>query len=341
MNEDKINKSEELDSKIDNTDLVTNEKVTEPIVNTDTVEVSKTKTSLKKNKSSRKEIKAQKLAIKKQKQETKIAERQKKNTRWFWFFILLLITIILLFLWDTRRKSNYIKLQQYTIDTLNNSVHFYKTKYIEKDSSLNTLLGIYNNLLQQSLSSSQDLTDVQKDLVQLQYIVQLQDSILRQVKSSIDIALSGYNADDVSVEMKEGKIYITMRNRLLFPSGSATIQSQGLGALRTIAGVLSSNPNIDVVIEGHTDNVPLNQNDKKYKDNWELSTARAVEVTRILIEKYDVRPERLSAAGRSMYFPIAPNTTNAGRAKNRRIEVILSPNLEELYNLTDTQIQTN
>ena len=214
MNKDKINKSEELDSKKDKTDLVTKTEVTEP------ADVRKTKESTKKDKSNRQKIKAQKLAEKKQKQEAKIAERQKKNTRWFWFFILLLITIVLLFLWDTRRKSNYIRHQQYTIDTLNNNVYYYKTKYIEKDSSLNTLLGIYNNLLLQSMLSSQDLTDAQKDLVQLQRIVQLQDSILKQVKSSIDVALSGYNSDDVSVEMKEGKIYITMRNRLLFPSGS-------------------------------------------------------------------------------------------------------------------------
>ncbi|MBN2662382.1 MAG: flagellar motor protein MotB [Bacteroidales bacterium] len=300
----------------------------------DVKKVSKNDSRLK-----RKEVKAQKLAAKKQKQEAKIAARQQKNTRWFWFFILLLITIILLFLCDNHKKTNFIKSQQYTIDTLNNSVFEYKSKYIEKDSSLTKLLSIYNNLLQQTLVDNRDFSDIQREILKLQRIVFLQDSILSEVKSSIDVGLSGYTNDEVAVEMKDGKIYITMQNQLMFPSGSAGVQSKGMSALKTIADVLTLNPNIDVIIEGHTDNVHVDPNNKTYKDNWELSTARSVAVTRILIENYNIVPERLSAAGRSMYFPIAPNTTAEGRAKNRRIEVILTPNLEELYNIAGTQVQ--
>lgn len=328
-----------------NTPLSDEKKKETDIILNETEDVSeiakKTKNDVKKSsKLNKKEIKAQKIAAKKQKQDAKIASRQKKNTRWFWFFILLLFTIILLFLWDNHRKSAFIKTQQYTIDTLNNSVFQYKSKYIEKDSSLTKLLNIYNNLLQQTLVDNRDFSDIQNEVLKLQTIVHLQDSILTEVKSSIDVALSGYNNDEVAVEMKDGKIYITMQNQLMFPSGSASVQSKGMSALKTIAEVLTLNPNIDVIIEGHTDNVHVDPNNKTYKDNWELSTARAVAVTRILIENYNIVPERLSAAGRSMYFPIAPNTTAEGRAKNRRIEVILTPNLEELYNIAGTQVQT-
>jgi len=302
----------------------------------ETVEQEPKKTAKQK----RKEKRAQKFAAKKQKQEAKIADRQNNNTRWFWFFILLLLTIIALFLWDNHRKSNYIRTQQYTIDTLNNTVFEYKSKYIEKDSALTKLLNLYNNLLQQTLSDGRDFTNIQDEMLKLQKIVFLQDSILNEVKSSIDIALSGYDNNEVAVEMKDGKIYVTMQNQLMFPSGAASIQNKGMSALKTIADVLTLNPNIDVVIEGHTDNIHVDPNNKTYKDNWELSTARAVVVTRILIENYNIVPERLSASGRSMYFPIAPNTTADGRAKNRRIEVILTPNLEELYNIAGSQIQT-
>ena len=121
-----------------------------------------------------------------------------------------------------------------------------------------------------------------------------------------------------------------MQDKLLFPSGSDEIPPRGYKALRELAKVLKKNPNLEIMIEGHTDNVPISKKNKKFKDNWDLSVARAVTVVRILINKYGIEPERIEAAGRSYYYPVAPNTTAAGRAKNRRIEIILYPNIEGL-----------
>ncbi len=293
------------------------------------------KLSSKEKKIQKEELKAQKLAAKKEKKEQKLAARQNKNTRWFYFFIFLLLAIVLLFLWDNHKRHVSYKILKLKTDSIKYNEVFYKNKYHESDSALNILLSNYNQLLKDNIDNSKDIMSKKSELLRLQKIVYLQDSILRQVQKSINVALSNYTADEVVVEMKDGKLYITMRNKLLFLSGSAVVQKKGLNALNTLSKILIENPNIDIVVEGHTDNVPLNPNDKNYSDNWDLSSARAIAVTRILVEKYKIMPERITAAGRSMYYPVAPNTTEEGRAKNRRIEIILTPNLEELYNLVD------
>ncbi len=299
-------------------------------------EIKKEKTDS--DKLTNKEKRAQKAALKKEKKTQKINKRQAKNSRWFWFFIILLLAIIVLFMWDNHKKTNFIKEKIKTADSLKYSEHFFKTKFQEKDSSLNKLLANYNKLLENNIENSDELLSNKKELLKLQKTIYLQDSILRQVKESFDVALGSYSKNQVAVQMKEGKLYITMRSKLLFPSGSANVQSSGMTALRILSRILKKNPNINVVIEGHTDNVPISPKNKKFKDNWDLSTARAVNVTRILTKRYNIRPERLTAAGRSMFFPVAPNTTAAGRAKNRRIEFILTPNLEELYKLSDIKM---
>ncbi len=323
-----------VENKNDNSKVADNQKVTKE-TKKDTKNSKQDKKKLKQQK------KAEKLAAKQEIQRKKIEKRSQKNTRWFWFFILFLLAIILLFMWDNYKKTKLLKQQTATIDTLTNKVYILQTKFQEKDSALNLLLANYNNLLSQNIEDSRELNSRKQELLRLQKVVYLQDSVLREVKTAIDVALSGYNANQVAVEMKDGKLYITMRNKLLFPSGSANVQSAGMNALKTLAKVLKQNPNIDILIEGHTDNVPINPKDKKFTDNWDLSTARAISVTRILTNKYNIAPERITAAGRSMYYPVAPNTTVEGRAKNRRIEFILTPNLEELYKLTDTQLNTS
>ena len=305
-------------------------------INNNTTESKKTVKQQKRKQ--KKELKTQKIEAKNLIKAKKIEERQRKNTRWFWFFILLLLAIIALFLLDNHKKQNIYERQVILLDSIEKKESFFKTKYEQSDSSMNLLLSSYNNLLRENIDNSVELSSNKSELLKLQKIIYLQDSILRQVKTSIDLALSDYSTDEVAVEMRDGKLYITMRNKLLFPSGSSLIQSKGINALNSIAKVLIENSNIDLVVEGHTDNVPLSSKSDKYSDNWDLSTDRAVSVTRLLVDKYNIRPERITAAGRSMFFPIAPNTTSAGRAKNRRIEIILTPNLNELYNLADESI---
>ena len=289
------------------------------------------------NKIDKKEQKKQLKAKKKNEKLKKRQEKALKNIRWFWFFILFLLAIVILSMWDTHRKTKFMKKQKYTIDTLTNSLHFYKTKYLEKDSALTELLSKYNTLLDKNMQNSETIEQKKQELLQLQQELYVRDSILNTLKKSLDVALSGYSQDQLTIHQKNGKLYLTMRNKLLFPSGSAQVQQSGYRVLKIVANILKKNPNIDITIEGHTDNVPISPKNKKFKNNWELSTARAVSVTEILVKKYNIRPERLVASGRSMYYPIAPNTTEKGRSQNRRIEFIMTPNLETIYKILGNQ----
>ena len=135
--------------------------------------------------------------------------------------------------------------------------------------------------------------------------------------------------------MKNGKVYISMQESLLFPSGSAVVNTKGKDALAKVAAVLNTSADVNIDVEGHTDNVPIKT--KMYPDNWSLSTARATSIAHVLIDEYHVSPAKLIASGRSEYDPIAPNATPDGRAQNRRTEIILEPKLDELMQLMTTK----
>jgi len=142
--------------------------------------------------------------------------------------------------------------------------------------------------------------------------------------------LINFKPDELSVQLIDGRLYVSLQEKLLFKSGSAVVDPKGKEALKTLASVLNTTQDISVMIEGHTDNVPING---KYEDNWSLSTARSTSIVRILTNDYKVDPKTIIAAGRAEFFPVADNTTTEGKAKNRRTEIILSPNLKELFKL--------
>lgn len=168
-------------------------------------------------------------------------------------------------------------------------------------------------------------------LKEMEAIVSKQDSITNALNTIVKNALLGFKADELSVEMKNGKVYVSMTDKLLFRSGSATVEDKGKQAIKKLAEVLNKNSDIDIAIEGHTDNVPIKTN--MYKDNWDLSVARATNIVRMLNEEYAVNPRRLTASGKGEYFPVATNDEPDGRAKNRRTEIILSPKLDELFKM--------
>ncbi|RYD81065.1 MAG: hypothetical protein EOP53_07145 [Sphingobacteriales bacterium] len=153
------------------------------------------------------------------------------------------------------------------------------------------------------------------------------------LKNSLKDALTGFNADELNIEVRDGKVYVSMSDKLLFRSGSATVEDKGKNALRVLANVLEKNQQVEILVEGHTDNLPIKT--AVYKDNWDLSTARAANIVRILSSDYKITASRLSAAGRGEYHPIANNKTPEGRAKNRRTEIILSPKLDALYKILE------
>lgn len=203
----------------------------------------------------------------------------------------------------------------------------------------------YTDLLKSSLSKTEQLNlalqqkeDMlsarERRLAELEAIIRKQDSITNALNEIVKRALLSFNNEELTVEMKNGKVYVSLSDKLLFKSASAEIEEKGQEAIKKLGEVLNKNLDIDVLIEGHTDSLPL-RSTINFKDNWDLSTERAANIVRILSQASKVNPKRLTAAGRSEYMPKASNDTPEGRAKNRRTEIILTPKLDELYKLID------
>jgi chemotaxis protein MotB len=137
------------------------------------------------------------------------------------------------------------------------------------------------------------------------------------------------------VEERNGKVYVSMDNKLLFASGSTAVGPDGQKALEELARVLEANPDINILVEGHTDDQPM-RGSAQIKDNWDLSVLRATEIVRILLAKGKIAPARITAAGRSEYLPVDPADTAEARARNRRTEIILTPQLDELFRVIES-----
>src|ERR1700722_18382128 len=181
--------------------------------------------------------------------------------------------------------------------------------------------------------NKQDLANQQAKLEHLQELMDRQKKAIEQIKKKMSDALVGFNSSELSVAIKNGKVYVSLQENLLFPSGSAVVNPKGKEALGKLAAVLNQNPDITVDIEGHTDSIPIHG---KYQDNWDLSLARSASIVRILTTDYKVDPMRVIASGHSQYDPVQPNSRSEGRALNRRTDIILSPKLDELYRLLQT-----
>jgi chemotaxis protein MotB len=181
--------------------------------------------------------------------------------------------------------------------------------------------------------SKQDLINQQVKLEHLQALMDAQKKAIEQIRKKMTDALVGFKSSELSVAIKNGKVYVSLQENLLFPSGSAVVNPKGKEALGKLADVLNQNPDITVDIEGHTDSIPIRG---KYQDNWDLSLARAASIVRILTVDYKVDPMRIVASGHSQYDPVQTNSTSEGRALNRRTDIILSPKLDELYKLLQT-----
>ena len=172
-------------------------------------------------------------------------------------------------------------------------------------------------------------------LAELEKILDAQKKIVQDLKGKVSEALLGFENNGLTVTMKNGKVYVSLDEKLLFKTASWEIDANGRNALRKLAGVLERNPDIQIAIEGHTDNVPYNPSSGRLDDNWDLSVKRATSVVRVLLEGTRIDPKRLIATGRSEYMPIDTRNTAEARQKNRRTEIVLTPDLTELYNLID------
>ncbi|MHB1147541.1 MAG: OmpA/MotB family protein [Lutibacter sp.] len=175
-----------------------------------------------------------------------------------------------------------------------------------------------------------ELAERSNQIDELQGLIDVKEAQMQQLKNAISSALLNFEGKGLTVVQKNGKIYVSMENKLLFDSGSWAVGSEGKNAVEQLANVLAKNPDINVLIEGHTDNVPYTG--ATVIDNWDLSVKRATAIVRILQNK-GVNPTQITAAGRSEYVMVGSNATPEGKAKNRRIEIILAPNLDEISKL--------
>lgn len=203
-------------------------------------------------------------------------------------------------------------------------------------NSYNTVDANYKKLKSNSSSEitklSGDLAAREKRLKEVEEVLRKRDEATNALKEKLQQALLGFTKSGLTVEIKNGKVYVSLTDKLLFPSGSIIIDEKGKQALTQLANVLKQQPEINIAVEGHTDNQKIN-NLGQIKDNWDLSVLRATSVVRYLTESGKVESVRMTATGKGEFQPLGSNANADGRSKNRRIEIVLSPKLDELYNL--------
>ena len=179
---------------------------------------------------------------------------------------------------------------------------------------------------------SLDLAAREKRVNELEALIAQKDAAVKALKDKVMNALMGFKDKGLTVVQKNGRVYVSMEAKLLFPSGSTTVNSEGKKALVELAKVLQEQSDLDVLVEGHTDSDKMKSSSHP-KDNWELSVLRATSVVKIMLSSSSMDPKTITAAGRSMYLPIDEND----KAKNRRIEVILTPKLDELFEMISNE----
>ncbi len=176
------------------------------------------------------------------------------------------------------------------------------------------------------------LEEQQARLMELQDALDKQKDAVSELRDKLNHALRGFYDQGLSVHEKNGKVYVSLEENLMFRTGSYNVDPGGQQALRSLSEVLAANPEISIMVEGHTDDVPLSGTGV-IKDNWDLSVMRATAVTKIILENKGVDPKRLIAAGRSEYIPLEETKTPEARRKNRRTEIILTPDLSEVLEI--------
>jgi chemotaxis protein MotB len=257
------------------------------------------------------------------------------------------------------------KLSQFQSDTTNRGIDFRNTRQklstLEKEhDQLNTY---YKNLMtssgklnrdiaqqqeqlaafQESLTATRKLNDSlsnslaerEKKVRDLEQVLANKDKAVQDLRSRIQNALLNFKENDLTVTVKNGKVYVSLAEQLLFGSGSIDVDSKGVTALQQLAKAIKDQKDINVLIEGHTDNVPISKKSQYMSDNWDLSVMRATSITKILT-RAGVSPNQITASGRGEHVPLAPNDSPANKQKNRRTEIIITPDLDELFKILES-----
>lgn len=192
------------------------------------------------------------------------------------------------------------------------------------------------NLREQSLNELKaELQKREARVAELEGILKSKDQAVAELKTKVSNALLGFENKGLTVSQRNGKVYVSLDESLLFASGSTKVESKGVEALKKLAIVLEQEQDINILVEGHTDDVPM-KGTGDIKDNWDLSVMRATSIVKIISGNSKVNPIRITAAGRGEFFPIDPSKTVEARKKNRRTEIILVPKLDELLKVLET-----
>ncbi len=230
-------------------------------------------------------------------------------------------------------NSEYEKLNANYKSSLNKSGKLSADLVQQRDQ----LLAIQDNLektRKQNDSLSNSLAEREKKVKELEQILDKKDKAVQDLKNRITNALLNFKENDLTVKVKNGKVYVSLAEQLLFGSGSIAVDKKGEGALQQLAKAIKDQKDIRVMIEGHTDNVQISKKSQYMEDNWDLSVMRATSIKKILT-KAGMSPNQITAAGKGEYSPVAPNDNAANKQKNRRTEIIVTPNLDELFKILD------
>lgn len=200
------------------------------------------------------------------------------------------------------------------------------------------LLAIQQNLEQTRKlndSLSVGLAEREKKVKELEQVLAAKDKAVQDLKNKITGALLNFKEGDITVKVKNGKVYVSLAEQLLFGSGSIEVDSKGVTALQQLAKAIKDQKDINILVEGHTDNVPISKKSQYMNDNWDLSVMRATAITKILT-KAGVSAQQVTPSGRGEYVPLAANDTPQNKQKNRRTEIIITPNLDELFKILES-----
>jgi chemotaxis protein MotB len=249
---------------------------------------------------------------------------------------------------DTANLGSALRASQQKLTSLNKEYELLNANYknlLTNSGKLNRdvaqqrdqLLAIQEDMektrrLNDSLSFS--LQEREKKVKELELVLANKDKAVQNLKTRISNALLNFKENDLTVKVKNGKVYVSLAEQLLFGSGSIDVDTKGIGALQQLAKALKDQKDIQVMIEGHTDNVPVSKKSTYMQDNWDLSVMRATSITKILTSA-GLSPNQITAAGKGEFSPLAPNDNAQNKQKNRRTEIIVTPNLDELFKILE------
>ena len=230
-------------------------------------------------------------------------------------------------------EIRYLRSKNQELSNLNTTLEDNYTKLLKgSEKEMTDLINEHRDAKLKLQEREQELALKSQRLKDLEEALAQKDKDVQNLKNKLLDALKGFKDSGLSVEIKNGTVYVSMSEKLLFASGSTEVDQKGIDALKELARVLEKEKDINIMVEGHTDNVPLKGTGCN-KDNWDLSVARATAITRIILNSAKIDPSRITAAGRGEFFPLVPNDSPDNRAKNRRTEIILTPNLDALLEI--------